>query len=61
MGAAKELWFAMMEDRFAQYLDEGMDEEAAYEKATDQAFHDQADRMADLADRARDEAKERGR
>ena len=59
MGGSKELWFAMMEERCAELLDTGMDEQEAYEAASNQAHHDLADRMADMADHYRDIEKDR--
>jgi hypothetical protein len=57
MGRAKDLWFDEMERLMERYIDEGMDEEAAYDKACNNAHTELGDRLADLADRARDEAK----
>jgi hypothetical protein len=61
MGAAKELWFANMERRMAELIDQGMSEDEAYEKAANQVYHELGDRMADMADNIRKQTKENGK
>lgn len=58
MGAVKELYFADMERRFNELLDQGMGSDKAYEKAGSDAYNGLGDHMADLADRARLRQKE---
>lgn len=53
MGAVKDLWFAEMERKFHELLDQGMDEDEAYEKATNEAWPSTYDRLGDMADRER--------
>ena len=60
MGFVKELYFAEMEREFNKLLDQGMDEDAAYEKANDTAYRGLKDKMADLADQARQRQKDEG-
>jgi hypothetical protein len=60
MGRVKDLWFAEMERKFNELLDQGMDEDRAYEKATNAANRDLADRLVDRADDERKRRKEEG-
>jgi hypothetical protein len=60
MGAVKELWFARMCELQAQYEEEGMDSDAAYERACDAAFSSQRDTLADIADMERKRRRENG-
>lgn len=53
MGRVKDLYFAEMERKFHELLDQGMDEDTAYEKASNDAYHSLGDRLADMADRER--------
>lgn len=52
MGRVKDLWFKAMERRFNELLDQGVDEETAWEKASDDAYNSLGDSLADRADRA---------
>lgn len=61
MGRVKDLYFDEMERKFNELLDQGMDEDKAYEKASDEAYHSLGDRMADLADQARQRQKDEGK
>lgn len=61
MGAVKELYFADMERRFNELLDKGMDPDTAYEKAGNDAYNGLGERMADLADAAKQRAKDEGK
>jgi hypothetical protein len=58
MGAVKELYFALMEKRMEDLIEQGMDEQEAYDTASDRAYHDLGDHMADIADNMRMRAKE---
>ena len=57
MGRAKDLWFDEMERKMQLLIDAGLSEDAAYEKACNSAYDGVIERLADLADRAKDEAK----
>lgn len=61
MGASKDLWFDEMEHLAQQYIDAGMDEDEAYEKASDMADSSLAERLADLADYERKRRREEGK
>ena len=58
MGAVKELYFAEMERKFNELLDQGVPEDEAYERAGNQAYDELGDRMADMADNLRKRQKE---
>jgi hypothetical protein len=60
MGAVKDLYFAEMERKFNDLLDQGMDEDAAYEKASNDAYNSLGDKMADLADQQKQRMKDEG-
>lgn len=51
------MWFAEMERLMWQYIDEGMGDDEAYERASNEAGAAATERIADMIDRARDEAK----
>lgn len=53
MSRVKDIWFADMERRFHEMLDQGIDEDTAYEKASSDAYNNLGDSLADLADRER--------
>lgn len=53
MGRVKDLYFEEMERRLNDLVDQGMPEEEAYEKASNDAYNSLGDRMADIADRER--------
>ena len=55
---SKELWFAAMEQRMAELIDEGVPEAKAYDMASDQAHGIVRERLFDAADQARKRAKE---
>lgn len=61
MSMVKDIWFADMERRMAELIDQGMDEDEAYEKAGDLAYKYLGDTMADMADAAKQRAKDEGR
>lgn len=61
MSLVKSLYLDEVEERWSRLVDEGLDPDHAYDVASHEAFHALGDRMADLADRARDEWKERDR
>ena len=54
---SKDMWFAEMERLMWQYIDEGMGDDEAYERASNEAGAAATERIADMIDRARDEAK----
>ena len=58
MGAVKEVYFAAVEERMAELVDQGMDEKAAYEKASDEAHSIVTNRLADRTDYLRKAARE---
>ncbi len=58
---SKELWFAAMERRMAELIDEGYSEDAAYDMAGEQAYDIMRDQLADHADNLRKRAKEEGK
>ena len=61
MGIMKEMWFAQMERRMAELIDEGMPETAAYDAASEQAYDLLREDLADKADYLRKKAKEDAR
>ena len=61
MGAAKDLWFDEMERLMQQYIDAGMPEDEAYEKASEMAGSSVAERLADMADYERKRRREEGK
>lgn len=58
MLSSKEIYFAEHERLTALAEDEGMDWSEAYEATADAAWDAMRDRIADMADAARDRAKE---
>ena len=58
MSRVKDLYIAELEDKYNKLLDQGMDEDKAYEIAGDQAYKGLGDKMADLADREKLRRKE---
>lgn len=54
---SKDLWFAAMEQRMAELMDEGVPEAKAYDMASEQAHGIVRERLFDMADRARKIAK----
>ena len=60
MGRVKDFYFDDMERKFNELLDQGMDVEEAYTKASDEAYAGLKDKMADLADLARLRQKDEG-
>jgi hypothetical protein len=60
MGRVKDFYFDDMERKFNELLDQGMDVEEAYTKASDEAYAGLKDKMADLADQARQRQKDEG-
>lgn len=54
---SKDLWFAEMERRMAELIDQGLSDDEAYDRACDDAHGLLRDRLADIADRARKIAK----
>ena len=52
MSDIKDLYFAEMECKFNELLDQGMDAQLAYEKTSGEAYHELGERIADMADRA---------
>lgn len=56
---SKEAWFRNYERRLAESGDPEMRDPRTSERCAEQAMEDVRDQMADLADRLRDEAKER--
>ena len=61
MGRVKDLYFDEMERKFNELMDQGMDEEAAYEKASNDAYNSLGDRMADMADQEKQRLKDEGK
>lgn len=59
MGAVKDLYMDMMEEKMQELIDEGYSEEEAYEIAGERAYRDLGDRMADMADAARQREKDK--
>jgi len=57
---SKEMWFQSYEQLLNELEDEGMDPDAASEKAADMASDHMVERMADMADHQRMQRKERG-
>ena len=57
---SKELWFAAFEDLMERYLEKGMSEEDAYERAGNEAHDHMIDRLSSQADYLRKRAKENG-
>lgn len=55
---SKELWFAAMERRMAELIDEGHSEDRAYDLAGEQAYDIMRENLADHADNLRKRAKE---
>jgi len=55
---SKDLWFAEMERLLAEKEDAGMDWDAAYEQASNEAQGAVIDRLADMADELRMRRKE---
>lgn len=60
MGKVKELYIELMEQKAQALIDEGYSEEEAYDIASERAYRDLGDHMADLADAARQRAKDEG-
>lgn len=60
MSRVKDLYFDLMQQKMNDLIDQGMDEDAAYEKASDDAYNSLGDHMADLADEAKQRAKDEG-
>ncbi len=60
MGFVKDLYFAEMEKKFNELLDQGIDEDKAYEVASDAAYRGLGDKMADLADQQKERMKDEG-
>lgn len=58
MSRVKDMYIDLLEQKYNDLLDKGMDPDKAYEQAGDQAYHDLGDHMADLADRERLRQKE---
>ena len=60
---SKELYMAAHEDLIGEYLEAHPEatEAEAYDKTADAAYGRMTDRLADLADRLRKEARENGR
>lgn len=58
MSRVKDLYIAELEEKYNKLLDQGMDEDKAYETAGDQAYKGLGDKMADLADREKLRRKE---
>lgn len=58
MARFKDIWFDEMVERASELEDEGLSADEAYERAGVEAFDLASDRLADMADRARDRAKE---
>ena len=56
----KELWIEECERLVGEYIDEGMTEADAEARAEEEAYAAMTDRLADMADRARDAAKYEG-
>lgn len=56
----KELYLAEVERIAAELEDQGLNPDAAYDMASNTAYDIARDRLADMADFARDQAKERG-
>lgn len=54
----KEFWFDSMEELLDKYLDEGMDFEDAYEKASLGAQEHMVDKLSDAADFYYDQRRE---
>lgn len=55
---SKELYIAEVERLMAEYIDQGMDEDKAYERASERAYDSMRERLADMTDVARLRAKE---
>ena len=56
---SKDLWFAEMERRMAELIDEGVPEDKAYDLAGAQAYDLMRERLFDSADNLRKAAKEK--
>jgi hypothetical protein len=50
---SKEMWFAEMEQRMAELIDQGVPEDEAYDRASNDAHERLRDRLADIADMER--------
>lgn len=61
MGRVKDLYFDEMERKFNELLDQGINEDEAYEKASNDAYNSLGDKMADIADRERQRQKDEGK
>lgn len=57
---SKELWIDAQEELEAEYIEDGMDEQAAHELACDNAQARVIDKLGDAFDRWKDKAKEDG-
>lgn len=55
---SKEMWFDEMVRLAAEYEDSGMDPDAAYEKASNNAHKAMVDRLADMSDEYRKRQRE---
>ena len=60
MGAVKDLYFAEMERKLNELLDQGIEEDRAYEIASNDAYNSLGDKMADLADAQKQRMKDEG-
>lgn len=58
MSRVKDLYIDLLEQKYNDLLDQGVDIDKAYEQAGDQAYKDLGDNLADLADRERLRRKE---
>ena len=54
----KDLYIDQMERRWSELVDQGLDPSDAYDMASEAAYHDLGDRMADMADAERLRRKE---
>ena len=61
MGRVKELYMDLMKAKMQELIDQGMDMEEAYDKASEAAYHALPDTMADLGDREKQRLKDEGK
>ena len=61
MGRMKDLYIEEVERKMSEYIDAGYDEQDAYDKASDTAYHSLGDRLADMADAEKQRLKDEGK